>query len=161
MPRKIRRSIVNALIARLRAPLSCSAFCITRKAYLQIPVGRCHTLSHSAPLKVIGITQPDVPALAPGAGQGEADHREDRPARLFLNTNIWFQGQDPNAGSDSMAAFITYCEQIRRISWAALRVSFYEWGNPPGTFNVNEPDYFPAENGLANAVSTLRGQGWN
>lgn len=76
----------------------------------------------------------------------------------FLDTQVWYQGQDPNAGSDEMAAFGAHLERIRSALGQPYAFHLYLWwkGNAMAT---GFPEYFPAVPGFAAALASLRAKG--
>jgi hypothetical protein len=83
--------------------------------------------------------------------------RTDLPG-WFLDTNVWYQGQDPLSGSDQMAAFVAHLERIRSALGQPYAFHLYLWWKG-SAMATGFPDYFPAVPGFAKALTALREKG--
>ncbi len=76
----------------------------------------------------------------------------------FLNTHIWYQGQDAMNGSDHMAALSKRLTDIRTALGMPYSFHLYLWWKG-STMATGFPDYFPAIPGFGDAVTGLREKG--
>ncbi|MHB1460224.1 MAG: DUF6259 domain-containing protein [Armatimonadota bacterium] len=84
-------------------------------------------------------------------------HRHDIPD-WFLNTHVWYQGQDALNGYDHMAALSKRLTDIRTALGMPYGFHLYLWWKG-STMATGFPDYFPAIPGFGDAVTGLRAKG--
>ncbi len=76
----------------------------------------------------------------------------------FLNTHVWYQGQDSLNGSDHMATLSKRLTDIRTALGMPYGFHLYLWWKG-STMATGFPDYFPAIPGFGEAVTGLRAKG--